>query len=84
MVLRQVNLPEEGITLVIGVDRLLDMARTVVNVTGDAVVSCFVAKSEGQLDGLQASSRFTQRSLVLSTVLLNSVTLVLSRELREV
>lgn len=50
MVLRQVNLPEEGIALVLGVDRLLDMARTVVNVTGDGVISCIVAKSEGQLD----------------------------------
>lgn len=49
MVLRQVNLPVEGIALIIGVDRLLDMARTVVNVTGDAVVSCVVARSEGQL-----------------------------------
>lgn len=50
MVLRQVNLPTEGIALIIGIDRLLDMARTVVNVTGDAVVSCVVARSEGQLD----------------------------------
>ena len=51
MVLRQVNLPVEGIGLIIGVDRLLDMARTAVNVTGDATVTCIVAKSEGQLDG---------------------------------
>ncbi len=48
MVLRQVNLPVEGIALIIGVDRLLDMVRTAVNVTGDAMVSCAVAKSEGQ------------------------------------
>jgi len=48
MVLRQVNLPVEGIGLIIGVDRLLDMARTAVNVSGDATVSCIVAKSEGQ------------------------------------
>ncbi len=50
MVFRQVGLPVEGIGLIIGVDRLLDMTRTAVNVTGDAVVSCIVAKSEGQLD----------------------------------
>lgn len=50
MVLRQVNLPVEGIALIIGVDRILDMARTVVNVTGDAMVTCCVANSEGQLD----------------------------------
>jgi Na+/H+-dicarboxylate symporter len=49
MVLRQVNLPVEGIALVLGVDRLLDMVRTAVNVTGDASVSCIVAASEGQL-----------------------------------
>lgn len=50
MVLEQAGLPVEGIALIIGVDRLLDMMRTAVNVTGDAVVSTIVAKSEGQLD----------------------------------
>jgi Na+/H+-dicarboxylate symporter len=50
MVLKQVNLPVEGIGLVLGVDRLLDMVRTAVNITGDAAVTCIVAKSEGQLD----------------------------------
>jgi len=50
MVLTQVGLPVEGIALILGVDRLMDMIRTVVNVTGDAVVSTVVAKSEGKLD----------------------------------
>ena len=50
LVLRQAQLPVEGIALIIGVDRLLDMVRTAVNITGDAAVSCIVAKSEGQLD----------------------------------
>lgn len=50
MVLRQVNLPVEAIGLIIGIDRILDMARTAVNITGDAAVSCIVAKFEGQLD----------------------------------
>ncbi|MEZ5502548.1 MAG: dicarboxylate/amino acid:cation symporter [Halioglobus sp.] len=50
MVLGQVGLPVEGIALIIGVDRLLDMVRTAVNVTGDAVVSVVVARSEQQLD----------------------------------
>ncbi|MDH4015972.1 MAG: dicarboxylate/amino acid:cation symporter [Actinomycetota bacterium] len=50
MVLRQVNLPVEAIGLIIGIDRILDMARTAVNITGDAAVSCIVAKHEGQLD----------------------------------
>lgn len=50
MVFNQVGLPVEGIGLIIGVDRLLDMTRTAVNVTGDSVVSCIVAKSENQFD----------------------------------
>jgi Na+/H+-dicarboxylate symporter len=50
MVLRQVDLPVEGIGLIIGVDRLLDMVRTAVNVTGDSAVTCIVAQSEEQLD----------------------------------
>ncbi len=50
MVLQQVGLPVEGIMLIIGVDRLLDMMRTAVNVAGDAMVAIVVAKSEGQLD----------------------------------
>ncbi|MBY5922212.1 dicarboxylate/amino acid:cation symporter [Ferrimonas balearica] len=49
MVLQQVNLPVEGIALILGVDRLLDMVRTAVNVTGDAAVSVVVASSEGEL-----------------------------------
>lgn len=50
MVLDQVGLPVEGIALIIGVDRLLDMTRTAVNVTGDSMVSIIVAKSEQQFD----------------------------------
>ena len=50
LVLDQVGLPVEGIALIIGVDRLLDMLRTAVNVTGDATVATIVASSEGELD----------------------------------
>ena len=50
MVFTQVGLPVEGIGLILGVDRLMDMIRTAVNVSGDAVVSSIVAKSEGKLD----------------------------------
>ncbi|MDQ7083760.1 MAG: cation:dicarboxylase symporter family transporter [Sulfurovum sp.] len=50
MVFVQVGLPIEGIGLILGVDRLLDMIRTSVNVTGDAVVTCVVAKSENEID----------------------------------
>ena len=49
-VLGQVGLPAEGIALILGVDRLLDMTRTVVNITGDSMVTTIVAKSEGELD----------------------------------
>ena len=50
MVFAQVGLPVEGIGLIIGVDRILDMIRTVVNVSGDAAVTTVIAKSEGKLD----------------------------------
>lgn len=50
MVLQQVNLPVEGIALIIGVDRLLDMTRTAINITGDCTVACIIAKSENELD----------------------------------
>ncbi len=50
MVFTQVGLPVEGIGLILGVDRLLDMIRTAVNVSGDAAVSVIVAKSEKKFD----------------------------------
>ena len=50
MVFSQVGLPIEGIGLILGVDRLMDMIRTAVNVSGDAAVSSIVAKSEGKMD----------------------------------
>lgn len=46
IVLRSVHVPEEGIALILGVDRFLDMCRTVLNVSGDAVVSVIMAKQE--------------------------------------
>lgn len=50
MVLTQVGLPIEGIAIILGVDRLMDMIRTAVNITGDAVVTSIVAKGEGKVD----------------------------------
>lgn len=50
MVLQQAGLPLEGIGLLIGVDRLIDMLRTIVNIAGDSVTACIVAKSEKTLN----------------------------------
>ena len=49
IVLNSVGLPVEGLALILGVDRPLDMLRTVVNITGDSTVSAIVARSEGEL-----------------------------------
>lgn len=50
MVLDQVGLPVEGIGYILGIDRILDMCRTAVNICGDAAVTCVVAKKEGNLN----------------------------------
>lgn len=52
IVLQSVQVPIEGIALILGVDRILDMARTAVNITGDAAVSVAVAHTEGKLGAL--------------------------------
>ncbi len=53
MVLKSVGLPLEGIGLILAIDRLRDMVGTVVNIVGDALVSVYVAKTEGELDQVQ-------------------------------
>lgn len=50
MVLSSVGLPTEGIALIMGIDRILDMLRTAVNITGDAVCTTVVANQEGALN----------------------------------
>jgi Na+/H+-dicarboxylate symporter len=50
MVLTSVGLPLEGIALIAGVDRILDMMRTTVNITGDSLITMLVDKSEGTMD----------------------------------
>jgi DAACS family dicarboxylate/amino acid:cation (Na+ or H+) symporter len=47
MMMTSVGVPAEGIAIVLGVDRILDMSRTVPNVAGDLTAACFVARSEG-------------------------------------
>ncbi len=50
MVLQSVGLPIEGIGLIMGIDRLVDMGRTVTNITGDAVCTAIIADAEKELD----------------------------------
>lgn len=50
MVLTSVGLPIEGIGLILGVDRILDMVRTTINITGDSAITLIVDKTEGALD----------------------------------
>lgn len=49
MVLQAVHIPPDGIAIILAVDRVLDMCRTVTNITGDAAVAAVVASAEGQL-----------------------------------
>ncbi|WP_332634372.1 dicarboxylate/amino acid:cation symporter [Halalkalibacter flavus] len=55
MVLQSVGLPVEGIALVLAVDRILDMLRTAVNITGDAACAVFVDQSEGEKDKVETA-----------------------------
>lgn len=50
MVLSSVNIPIEGIALIAGIDRILDMMRTTLNITGDAAITLLIDKSEGTLN----------------------------------
>ena len=50
MVLTSVGLPTEGIALIMGIDRILDMLRTAVNITGDAVCTTIIANQHGALN----------------------------------
>lgn len=55
IILEAINVPAQGIALILGVDRILDMLRTTCNVTGDATVCTVVAHSEGQLVSVDLS-----------------------------
>jgi len=50
MVLQSVGLPPEGLGLILGVDRIFDMGRTAMNITGDAVCTTIIAKQENEFD----------------------------------
>lgn len=62
LVLTSVGLPLEGVAIIAGIDRILDMARTGLNVAGDCAVSCLVAKSEGELDEAVYNTPHVMRS----------------------
>jgi Na+/H+-dicarboxylate symporter len=50
VVLASVNLPIEGVAILAGIDRVLDMLRTAINITGDATITLIIDESEGLLD----------------------------------
>jgi Na+/H+-dicarboxylate symporter len=50
MILSAIHVPIEGVALIAGIDRILDMVRTTINITGDAAVTLIIDKSENQLD----------------------------------
>jgi proton glutamate symport protein len=56
IILEAISVPSAGIALILGVDRLLDMVRTMTNVTGDVTVASIVATKEGQLEVPAASA----------------------------
>ena len=60
IVLQAIQVPVEGIALILGVDRILDMLRTAVNVTGDAAVSVAVAYTEGKLGPLHLEDDYVE------------------------
>ncbi len=50
MILTAIHVPIEGVALIAGIDRILDMIRTTINITGDATVTLIIDKTEGKLD----------------------------------
>jgi len=62
IVLTTIGIPVEGIALVMGVERILDMCRTVLNVTGDSTCAVFVAWSEGALNWKGAGGKASSKS----------------------
>jgi len=50
MVLGSIGIPVEGIVVILGVDRILDMVRTTINITGDSAITLIVDKTEGGLN----------------------------------
>jgi len=78
LVLTTVGLPLEGVALIAGIDRILDMVRTVVNVSGDLVATTVIAKSEDELDmahynaDTEQSAVLAEQNIALETAAENS------------
>ncbi|QEK12800.1 dicarboxylate/amino acid:cation symporter [Crassaminicella thermophila] len=64
MVLQAVGLPVEGIAMIIGIDRILDMCRTAINITGDAMCTVIIAKSEGEFNEVVYNSKVEDKAIV--------------------
>ena len=56
LIVRQANVPETGIALILGVDRIIDMLRTSVNITGDLTGATLIARTEGELVETESTS----------------------------
>lgn len=63
LVLKTIGVPLEGIALILGVDRILDMCRTTVNITGDAACSVVISATEGELDHTLPERRHAEMKL---------------------
>ncbi|MCT4620206.1 MAG: dicarboxylate/amino acid:cation symporter [Marinisporobacter sp.] len=64
MVLQAVGLPVEGIAMIIGIDRILDMCRTAINITGDAMCTVIIAKSEGEFNEDIYNAQVEEKAIV--------------------
>ncbi|WP_153916273.1 dicarboxylate/amino acid:cation symporter [Shewanella sp. TC10] len=64
LVLTTVGLPLEGVAIIAGIDRVLDMARTVVNVSGDLVATTIIASSEDELDVEHYNADMEQSAII--------------------
>ena len=64
MVLQTVGLPLEGLGLILGIDRLFDMGRTAMNITGDAVCTTIISKQEGEFNEEIWNTDFTKEAAV--------------------
>ncbi|MDI2598500.1 cation:dicarboxylase symporter family transporter, partial [Listeria monocytogenes] len=56
-----IGVPAEGLAFIAGVDRIMDMARTVVNLTGNALAAVVMSKWEGEYDAVKGQNVLNQR-----------------------